>query len=426
MRELDLSYTSIEDVPEGIERLVELRRLNIGNTRLRIIPNGKLSELRLLRSLVIPKTVEVALKELVASKYLEDFDVGSFQVDDFNQFFRSLQVMNHRVYDILLVPDLVVANRYVRLSNLKYCAVLYKTRRTRRVMLYEIGLGGQSTEVLLPEDIEELEIDDCYDMGSCLSETFLQSKLIHNKGLMNCTIENCKGIKWILKLTSSSTAVPGGQVGGVVVDDEEGQISSCAPLQSLDSLRLTSLPDLIGLFEWESAVAGAILPPHTFSSLKSLVIRDCPSLTKLFTSRLLLRHLQNLEEISIVECGGLEEIIIAEEESSDIYQCSQLWTNNVVDISLSKLTELNLRSLPNLRCIYKRRLICDSIERIVVESCSNLLRMPLSLPTIDGQLSPPPALEEISLGKEEQGWWESLEWDNPHSRSVLQPYVKFY
>ncbi|KAL3498588.1 hypothetical protein ACH5RR_041320 [Cinchona calisaya] len=150
LRKLDLFGTSIEDVPKGIESLVGLRRFNINCTTLRIIPDGKLSELRLLYRLVIPKTV-----------------------------------VNHRVYDILLVPDLMEANKYVTSSDLKtFCCM------------------------------EHLEMYDCYDMGSCLSKTFLQLKFIHNKGFMNCKIVNYKGIRWILKLTSSSTTADGGQVGG--------------------------------------------------------------------------------------------------------------------------------------------------------------------------------------------------------------------
>ncbi|KAL3498593.1 hypothetical protein ACH5RR_041325 [Cinchona calisaya] len=416
LRELDLFHTSVEDVPEGIERLVELRRLNIGHTGLRIIPDGKLSELRLLRSLIILE--EVAVKELVELKHLEEFQGRFFQVDDFNQFVRSLQVLDHRVYNIKLAPDSEVSNKYVTFTYWKEIS-WYGTRR--RVMLCEIGLGGQSTEVLLPEDIRQLELCHCYNMASCLSETFLQLKLIQSRGIINCQIDNCKEIKWIVKLTSSSTAAAG--QGGEEGDDEEGQISPCSPLQSLEYLRLCSLPNFEGLFEWESAVAEATLPPQTFSCLKSLVIEACPSLTKLFTSRLLLRQLQNLEVISVVDCCGLEEIIIAEEESSDIDQCSQSRNNNVVDISLSKLTNLNLHTLPNLRCIYKGTLICDSIQRISIKCCSNLKRMPLSLPTVDGKLSPPPALKDIIISER---LWESLEWDNPQSRSVLQPFVKFW
>ncbi|KAL3498579.1 hypothetical protein ACH5RR_041311 [Cinchona calisaya] len=83
------------------------------------------------------------------------------------------------------------------------------------------GLGGQNTEVLLPEDIEQLEMHDCYDMGSCLSKTFLQLKFIHNKGFINCKIVNYKGIRWILKLTFLSTTANGGQM----TKKQKGQVN---------------------------------------------------------------------------------------------------------------------------------------------------------------------------------------------------------
>ena len=94
-------------------------------------------------------------------------------------------------------------------------------------------------------------------------------------------------------------------------------------------------------------------------------------------------------------------------------------------ITLPNLRYLILKDLPELKtiCNSNKVIVCDSIEEITLFCCPKLKRLPLFLPLLsDGQLSPPPSLRIIySFNKE---WWDSLEWDSPDTKNVLQPFFR--
>ncbi|GLT40131.1 hypothetical protein SLA2020_142870 [Shorea laevis] len=93
---------------------------------------------------------------------------------------------------------------------------------------------------------------------------------------------------------------------------------------------------------------------------------------------------------------------------------------------LPKLNTLQLQGLPKLKSICSRRavMICDSLEYIEIRDCKGLRRIPLYLPLVDNaQPSPSPSLKGIFIHSKE--WWESLEWDHPNAKDVLQPMVQF-
>jgi disease resistance protein RPS2 len=89
-------------------------------------------------------------------------------------------------------------------------------------------------------------------------------------------------------------------------------------------------------------------------------------------------------------------------------------------ITLPRLKTLWLQFLPELKsiCSSSKVISCDSLQKILIEGCPKLKRLPLSLPLLNGQLSPPPSLKEITAKEE---WWESLEWDS--QINVLQPCI---
>ncbi|GLU15772.1 hypothetical protein SLE2022_322390 [Rubroshorea leprosula] len=87
-----------------------------------------------------------------------------------------------------------------------------------------------------------------------------------------------------------------------------------------------------------------------------------------------------------------------------------------------KLRILLLAYLPQLKsiCGAKRVVVCDSIEVIVVFECRELKRILVQLPLLDNsQASPPPRLREIRIDEESKEWWESMEWDHPNSKNLL-------
>ncbi|GLT40714.1 hypothetical protein SLA2020_148270 [Shorea laevis] len=118
-----------------------------------------------------------------------------------------------------------------------------------------------------------------------------------------------------------------------------------------------------------------------------------------------------------MNCEELEEIIASDpEEGGDI----------IKKLILPKLKVLWLVELPALKSVCSRRavMVCDSLKGIFIHDCKCLRRIPLSLPLVDNaQPSPPPSLKEIRLFPRE--WGESLEWDHPNAKEILQPMVQF-
>ena len=217
-----------------------------------------------------------------------------------------------------------------------------------------------------------------------------EESLKHVRELKKICLRNCKGIEHVL---SSS-----------VTDS----------LQTLEILRLLSLSldNLRGLFRKERAA------PNTFSCLKKIDVQICPNIKMLLPPLL---HLRNLEEIYVNECKQLEEII---GEASDEFEEEEIGEEGMdtTTITLPNLRCLTLWDLPELKtiCSSNKVIVCDSLEKIVILNCPKLKRLPLSLPLLNAT---PPSLEMIFVNR---GCWDSLEWDSPDTKKVLQPFVRFY
>ena len=68
-------------------------------------------------------------------------------------------------------------------------------------------------------------------------------------------------------------------------------------------------------------------------------------------------------------------------------------------ITLSRLMNLSLKDVPELKsiCSSSKVIVCDSIEEIRIWECPKLKRLPLSLPLLNGQLSPLPFVVAVVL-----------------------------
>ncbi|CAI9777617.1 unnamed protein product [Fraxinus pennsylvanica] len=162
---------------------------------------------------------------------------------------------------------------------------------------------------------------------------------------------------------------------------------SWVPFQSLETLSLRALPNLIGLFKWEAVVP---LPPGTFSCLRELCIEVCGKIKKLFPQSLV-HNFHNLQSLFVSKCVQMEEII--EDDN-----------NEGADITLPMLKELYLYKLPQLKSICKGKMICDNIEDIHLDRIKNIKKLPLYLPFLNGQLSPPLRLRTIEIDERDKEW----------------------
>ncbi|KAI4313365.1 hypothetical protein L6164_026352 [Bauhinia variegata] len=126
--------------------------------------------------------------------------------------------------------------------------------------------------------------------------------------------------------------------------------------------------------------------PSGLSFLKIIDVDNCPKLESLFSVEILL-CLDNIEEITVSHCGGMEELI----------KCG-----NDNEVKMPYLKGLTLMDLPKLKSIFDGIILCNRLESIEVISCDVLKRLPLSRQ----ECSPTLKIKGTT------NWWRSLEWDN--------------
>ncbi|XP_027170127.1 putative disease resistance protein At1g63350 [Coffea eugenioides] len=390
LRDLDLSGTKIEDLPEGWESLVNLERFNLNECwslrRKIIIPKGTFSQFHRLQLLLLPPNGTIQVNDPEVLNQLESFG-GCLSFTDFYKITRWPKYYNNVYINDILPEDPSFVNEVREFPE-------------KQLHFHRCKLGRGSNN--LPDDMERLIIKDCEGMGiRCLSDVF--KNFINLSHLSELEIMDSVGIEFLWQLSS---AAPRDQL----------EVSSFSPLCHLDWLGLKRLPNLVGLFYGESEPY--LLPAGTFSSFRELRISGCHNMKQLFTVQLL-QNLQNLEELDIIDCKGLEEIAA---DGNGVGQGggegSQLTSSGATaTVILPKLKSLFLCWLPQLNNICKAVMICESIEYINILDCRNLKRLPWFLSTIDGPPSPPSTLEI----RGEKEWWESLEWDNSYPKDALDP-----
>ncbi|CAL5331656.1 unnamed protein product [Camellia sinensis] len=367
-----LTNSHIEEVPQGIEELVNLRELKLwGNYNLGMSPCRNFCRLTQLHHLEINETkVNVLAEELLCLKQLKVVEAQFHNAQELTKYVKSVQCKSLERYS--LEVGIVDKEKLTCVYNSKY--------------LFSNGVDA----VVLRSDIEELRIRR-WDNHISLSD--IQS-LRDARGLKKISIEECDGLESIFSSSSLSCF------------SEDYHI----PLTMIEKLKFSNLPNFRILFD-------RVVPPHNISfNLKRLEFCECPKMENIF-SALLLHNFPNLEELEVMRCENVEEITV-EVEMSD------RWGHREDDgntITLPNLKILHLESLPRLKSIYKGVMACESLQQIHIWDCPMLRRLPISLHmNEDGkQASAPPVLQSI-FGEEE--WWESLEWDNPLTKTTLQPF----
>ncbi|GKV44769.1 hypothetical protein SLEP1_g51925 [Rubroshorea leprosula] len=401
LKKLDLRGAGIEVVPQGMEILESLEYLNLFCRDLKDIPTGilpKLSSLQYLAVCYLGETsIKIDLEEVARLKKLEILECrldGLHELNSFVSEFKNFQSLT--AYG--LVVGYGLRNEMQRITDeiFSYEWSEYRSclQIKRWLEIKQLKIGGES--MVLPDNLEDLWIEYMQNMTS---RSLNKIVLLENATeLRRCGMRRCEGIECVVELDSSSAS------------------SLCCPvLDKLEWLHIYHFPKLCVLVK----VEGVATPPCIFSNLKVLYIDDCRKMRELLPLELL-QALQNLEEIRVWNCAEMEEIIA----SSDSDASSDKFT-----FTFPKLRMLELVGLQKLKsiCSAKGVKIYDSIEEIDICDCPELKRNPFQLPLLDnGQPSPPPHLTAIKIHTESEGWWESVEWDHPNAKNLLQPYLKYY
>ncbi|GLT27133.1 hypothetical protein SLA2020_417180 [Shorea laevis] len=408
LKKLNLRKTRIKEVPEGLGMLTNLKCLALGGLNsfnfpeIDEIPNAILSNLSKLEELIIDWSRLKLKGEVVRGLIKLEVFHGWFPTVNDMRMFLKCQPDRLSRYFITIGSNF---NSHVVIRDVNFL-LQFESSYTKMIMDHYVeemlprykkllvfnGTSIVGKNVLLPS-VQVLCIEACQDMGSLNDFSAIKDEM--ETDLRRCWIRKCDGMKYIL----SSLINP--------------------IVQTLERLDLYFLDNLDGLFDAE--VAKSPPPPGAFSSLKEVIIWNCNKIKKLFPSWKLVEYLQHLELISAEYCEEMVEIIGSdseeEGEGGDI----------IKKLILPKLKRLRLWQLSALKsiCSKKAVMVCDSVEYIQIRDCKGLRRIPLYLPLVDNaQPSPPPSLKRIIAMPRE--WGESLEWDHPNAKDVLQPLLCLY
>ena len=236
-RKLDLGETGITKVPDGLEMLVNLEFLNLNAYELKVMPLGILPKLSHLQYLTVYwhlKSAEVNKEEIASLKELETFAGYFDDMDKFSTYIRSLENRRLSCYQIQVG---MWGDGYKAVSS------FFIGKEVRLEGECNLRRGDES--LVLPKDLQFLQISRCHDLRSLCDIPYLK----HTSELKRITLIECKGIEHVLSFSSSCTL---------------------PLLQTLEKLMLVYLNNLQVLFRKER-VASAWVPSDTFSHLKIFI-----------------------------------------------------------------------------------------------------------------------------------------------------------
>jgi len=364
LKRLDLYWTPLKKMPQGMECLTNLRYLRMNGCGEKEFPSGILPKLSHLQVFVLEELmgqfsdyapITVKGKEVRSLRNLESLECHFEGFSDFVEYLRSRDgIQSLSKYTILVGM----------MDDGYWFGTYHFPSKT-------VGLGNLSIN----------------------GDGDFQVKFLNGIQGLVCECIDARSLCDVLSLEKAT----------------ELELISIQGCNSMESLVSSS---------W-FCYAPPRLPSYngTFSGLKEFYCYGCESMKKLFPL-VLLPNLGNLERIVVEDCEKMEEIIGTTDEESSTY-------NSIMELIFPKLRSLRLFELPELKSICSAKLICNSLKDIDVEDCQKLKRMPICLPLLEnGQPSPPPSLKEITVYPEE--WWETVvEWEHPNAKDVLRPFVHF-
>ncbi|TYI05258.1 hypothetical protein ES332_A10G076200v1 [Gossypium tomentosum] len=169
-KELNLHATNIRQVPHGMENLSRLKYLNMNHVELDEIPIGILSNLSCLQNLIIGEML-IRGEELHGLKKLEILKGTFYDLQSFNIYVQSLHYQEE-------------PREYVIHVGKKGCRNAIYSRKYIELCGYDFYIN----QIMLPPNIEELCIEECY--LHCREEDFLFFQLFS----ANCVPANLQGL----------------------------------------------------------------------------------------------------------------------------------------------------------------------------------------------------------------------------------------
>ncbi|KAG8661227.1 hypothetical protein MANES_02G215400v8 [Manihot esculenta] len=230
---------------------------------------------------------------------------------------------------------LLSSSSIVHLKRLEVC----NCKMMEQVILRE----GLDEEIMLLHQLESLKLKDLPKLTR-----FCTTNLVECSALKEICIQNCPQMRTFV--SNSPTSNNELEIINSALFDEKVAFPNLEKMQILNMDYLNML--------WHNQ-----LHSDSFCKIKALTAEHCEELLKIFPS-MLLRRLQNLEDLIIGNCDSLEEVF-------DLQEIIKL--KETVTI---QLRNLNIRNLPNLKHVWNKDpmglVLFDNLSSVVVWDCPNL------------------------------------------------------
>ncbi|KAJ4831399.1 hypothetical protein Tsubulata_020421 [Turnera subulata] len=334
LKVLDLSWSRrITALPHGLEKLSNLRRLDLTHTTIELFPKGLLAALMLLEELLMLGCGFLwgsereggiiggaTIEEVLNCTSLSSLEVDFWKSKVFEYYIKS----GH--WDQLDTFKFTIGQPFVLVSE-------------KRSIAFRGDFCPTGRPILLPPVSSGLYLDDAKHIIA-----------------LSPLIPNLMELKYCEVHPSSGVSPP-------------------RPVSFWQKMKLFNLPSL-----W--LISRKSMGGDTLTNLRTIEIVGCDNLKFLFL-RCLLDNLRSLEEITVRDCCKMRRMVQEEEEES---RGEEEGTFNLSSISFPKLRSLKLYRLPLLKSLYDGYIACDALHSIEISGCNALWRL---------QLLPPPALKAI-------------------------------
>ncbi|GLU24202.1 hypothetical protein SLE2022_401550 [Rubroshorea leprosula] len=392
LKKLDLSWTSIKELPQGFNMLTNLKWLGLGGGLSETL-DEMLQNLSKLQHLIVNAITKFKWEKIESWGKLQNLEkLVLCNLGNLNTVFGEIGAVAKSAplpastFSSLQYISVWRCDQIKKLFSVRWLGYLQKLQ-TIKVEHCEqleeiIGSESEGGEKVTLLGLERLELTGLPQLKSVYGGCLICDSI------KKIEIKDCYNIKSVFG-------------------------SGFNPLPNLEYLELSQLWKLKSVFDEEGLGLSPHVPPTSFFSLKQIRVSGCDQLKKVFSSGWLLRYFQSLQTIEVRWCLQMEKLI-----SSSAHEEEKL--------TLPKLQSLELTRLPLLKsiCSSSSVLICDSIQSLRIAYCEKLKRIPLNFPLLDNaQSSHPPSLKEIVVFP--KAWWESLEWDDPNAKGILLPFCEF-
>ncbi|XP_010433556.1 PREDICTED: disease resistance protein RPS2 isoform X2 [Camelina sativa] len=349
LRVLDLSFTSITEIPLSIKYLVELYHLSMSGTKISVLPQ-ELGNLRKLKHLDLQRTQFLQTIPRDSICWLSKLEVLNLY---YSYAGWELQSFGEDVVEELRFADLEYMEN---LTTLGITVLSLETLKT----LYAVGA--------LHNCIQHLHVEEC----NGLLHLNLPSLANHGRSLRRLSIKSCHDLEYlitptdvendwlpsleVLTLNSLQTL---SRVWGNSVSKECLRnvrcinISHCHKLKNVSWVsRLPKLEviDLLDCRELEELITEHESPsvddPAPFPALKTLTFRDLPEVRSILPSQL---SFQKLETLVITNCPKVKKLPFQETVQMNLptVYCSEKWWDALENDQPNKELYCLPRFVPN-------------------------------------------------------------------------------